>query len=156
MELAGPASSFFLDDTNLLNGDGEVRPPTQIKLSNPFLGNTCYDGSNSDPIQIKYTTGTTSPPPPNEPLEGKPGGVFSTNEGAIAHIVEGKLVDNSFAAPGVTGCGVAGSAELRSTRRRACPRRRVTTRRSSKANSRSRVPKRRRRPGKVVAGTLRS
>jgi len=112
VELAGPASSFFLDETNLLSSYGEALGlPVQIKLTNPFLGNTCYVGSNENPIHISYTTGTTNPPPPNEPLKGKAGGVFSTNEGAIVHIVEGKLVDNSFASPGVTGCGVAGGAD---------------------------------------------
>jgi len=112
IELVGPASGFFLNEVDLLEGYGEALGlPVQIKMSNPFLGNTCYDGSNSDPIQIKYTTGTTSPPPPNEPLEGKPGSLFSTNEGEIVHIVEGKLVDNSFAAPGVTGCGIGGGAD---------------------------------------------
>jgi len=112
IELAGPPSSFFVEQGNLLEGVGEALGlPTQIKFSNPFLGNTCYDGSNYNPIQISYTTGTTSPPPPNKPLEGKPGSLFSTNEGGIAHIIEGKLVDNSFAAPGVTGCGVGGGAD---------------------------------------------
>jgi hypothetical protein len=112
IELAGVPTSFFLNEENLLGGHGEALGlPTEIKLSNPFLGNTCYDGSNANPIQIKYTTGTTSPPPPNEPLEGKPGSLFSTNNGEIVHIVEGKLVDNSFAAPGVTGCGIGGGAD---------------------------------------------
>jgi hypothetical protein len=112
VELVGSPSSFFLNEENLLGGVGEALGlPTQIKLSNPFLGKTCSDGSNSEPIQISYTTGTTSPPPPNEPLEGKPGSLFSTNSGEIVHIVEGKLVDNSYAAPGVTGCGIGGGAD---------------------------------------------
>jgi hypothetical protein len=93
IELAGPASSFFLAETNLLEGYGEALGlPVQIKLSNPFLGTTCYDGSNSNPIQVEYTTGTTNPPAPNEPVTGKPGGLFSTISGEIVHIVEGELV----------------------------------------------------------------
>jgi hypothetical protein len=112
IEIVGPASGFFLNEENLLEGYGEALGlPAQVKLSNPFLGTTCYDGSNSDPIQIAYTTGTTSPPPPNVPITGKPGSLFSTNNGEIVHIVEGELVDNSFAAPGVTGCGVGGNAD---------------------------------------------
>jgi hypothetical protein len=112
VELVGDPSTFFLDEENLLGGVGEALGlPVQIKLSNPFLGKTCSDGSNSEPIQISYTTGTTNPPPPNVPMEGKPGELFSTNEGEIVHIVEGKLVDNSYAAPGVTGCGIGGNAD---------------------------------------------
>ena len=86
IELVGPASGFFLNEEDLLEGYGEALGlPTQIKLTNPFLGTTCYDGSNENPIQISYTTGTTSPPPPNEPITGKPGGLFSTNDGEIVH-----------------------------------------------------------------------
>jgi hypothetical protein len=113
VELAGPADSFFLDENSLVSAFGTaIGLPVQIKLSNPFLGSTCYVGSNSDPIQINYTTGTTSPPPPNEPWTGKPGRITTSGPGGeILHIIEGELVDNSFAVPGVSGCGINNGAD---------------------------------------------
>jgi hypothetical protein len=79
--------------------------PSKIKLSNPFLGNNCYIGSNSSPIVLAFTTGTTSPPPPNKPITGSPGTVSENASGSIATFSGGKLVNNSFAAPGASGCG---------------------------------------------------
>jgi len=77
----------------------------KVKLDNPFLGSSCYIGSNSNPIQLKLTTGTTSPPPPNTPISGSPGEPAGIEEGAIIAFKNNKLVDNSFAAPGANGCG---------------------------------------------------
>src|SRR5205807_4919536 len=51
------------------------------------------------------TTGTTSPPPPNEPISGKHGNLLDNHITKILTITENTLVDNSFAAPGVNGCG---------------------------------------------------
>jgi hypothetical protein len=79
--------------------------PVKAKLENPLLGESCYIGSDSEPMVFKLTTGTTSPPPPNEPLSGTRGKVVTRGEGLIAGFVGASLVDNSFAAPGVNGCG---------------------------------------------------
>jgi len=91
---------------NLLLQEGTALSlPAKIKLSNPFLGSSCYVGSNSKPIVLAFTTGTTSPPPPNTPITGNPGTLSSNESGSIATFSGGKLVNNSFAAPGANGCG---------------------------------------------------
>jgi hypothetical protein len=106
VELAGPASSVNLNVPNTVFGTGTaLGMPVKVKLSNPFLGSSCYIGSNSNPIQLNLTTGTTSPPPPNKPISGNPGEFSTVDEGAIVVLSKNRLVDNSFAAPGANGCG---------------------------------------------------
>jgi hypothetical protein len=106
VELAGPASSIKISTANLLFETGTALSlPTKIKLSNPFLGSNCYIGSNSKPVVIDFTTGETSPPPPNKPIHGA-AGTFSLNEAeTLVTLSGGSLVNNSFAAPGASGCG---------------------------------------------------
>jgi hypothetical protein len=80
--------------------------PIRVHLINPggLLGNSCYVGSPASPIQLKLATGTTAPPPPNEPITGKaPKFGFGTPAG-VSRFSEGIFVDNSFAAPGANGC----------------------------------------------------
>lgn len=106
-ELAGPASSIVLNTANLLEATGTALSlPVKLKLGNPFLGNSCYGGSNRHPIVLELTTGTTSPPKPNKPITGNPGTLSSSEGGTILVLTENKLVNNSFAAPGVEGCGL--------------------------------------------------
>jgi hypothetical protein len=107
VELAGPASSVDFEFNNLLLGlDGTaVSMPVKIKLENPLLGNNCYVGSNASPVVLNFTTGTTSPPPPNQPLAGDPGEFFVNPAGDILASKGNSLVDNSFAAPAAKGCG---------------------------------------------------
>jgi hypothetical protein len=105
-ELAAPASSIGLNEENLLDGTGiALSLPVKIKLSNPFLGEECYIGSSAHPIVLNLTTGTTSPPEPNEPIKGKVGIVTTNGDGSILTISENSLVNNSFAAPRASGCG---------------------------------------------------
>ena len=106
VELAGPASAIKINTVNLLIESGTALSlPTKIKLSNPFLGSNCYIGSNSKPVVIDFTTGATSPPPPNESIHGS-GGTLTVNEaGTLITLSGGSLVNNSFAAPGASGCG---------------------------------------------------
>jgi len=105
-ELAGSASAIALNLENALSGTGTALSlPTKLKLGNPFLGNHCYGGSNSHPITLNLTTGTTSPPKPNKPITGNPG-TLEIEEEEIIVINGNSLVDNSFAAPGVEGCGL--------------------------------------------------
>lgn len=92
-ELAGQPSNFTF---------GSVTLPIKVHMINPVLGNNCYIGSNSNPIVLNNTTGTTSPPPPNEPITGVEGEFSETGE--IAYFKNGTYVDNSFAAPGASGC----------------------------------------------------
>jgi hypothetical protein len=84
-------------------GDFEaVQLPVKVHLENPFLGSSCYIGSNSSPIVINLTTGTTSPPPPNTPIKGSKGTIEVAGEGAIDIFRKNSLVNNSFAARGPT------------------------------------------------------
>jgi hypothetical protein len=94
-ELAGEPTNFTIQSVTL---------PIKVHLTNPagLLGSTCYLGSEAEPITLHLTTGTTSPPPPNEPITGVKPEVAS--EGGIAKYQNGTYVDNSFAAPGVNGC----------------------------------------------------
>lgn len=105
-ELAAPASSIALNEENLLGEEGTALSlPVKVKLDNPLLGSECYIGSNSSPVVLNLTTGTTSPPLPNKPIKGSAGNLESNAEGTILTISKNSLVNNSFAAPGVTGCG---------------------------------------------------
>lgn len=105
-EIAGPVSGIKLSLLNTLLGTGTaLELPVKVKLDNPFLGSNCYIGSNSNPIKVKLTTGTTSPPPPNTPITGTPGELGGLEEGAIVFNKKNRLVDNAFAAPGASGCG---------------------------------------------------
>ncbi len=107
-ELAAPASSIGLSTQNLIFGEGiALSLPVKVKLSNPLLGESCYVGSNAKPIVIDFTTGVTSPPPPNKPITGKEGELEILEKGQIVRIKNNSLVNNSFAAPGAEGCGGA-------------------------------------------------
>ena len=105
-ELAGPASSVKIHAFNLLEGKGTaLLLPVKVRLENTFLGSSCYVGSNSHPVNLELTTGTTSPPEPNKPISGSPGEAELIEEGNILTIKNNVLVNNSFAAPEAEGCG---------------------------------------------------
>jgi hypothetical protein len=105
-ELAVPASQIGLNENNLLAENGTALTlPVKIRLENPFLGSACYIGSNSSPVTLKLTTGTTAPPAPNKPIKGKLGTLTTRSESRILVISNNTLVDNAFSAPGVSGCG---------------------------------------------------
>jgi hypothetical protein len=105
-ELAAPASHIHISLANLLHGTGvALELPVKVHLENPLLGSACYIGSNSSPIVIPLTTGTTSPPPPNTPIKGNPGTVEGIEGGEIIVVKNNSLVNNSFAAPATNGCG---------------------------------------------------
>jgi hypothetical protein len=76
----------------------------KVHLINPVLGNNCYVGSNSSPIKLNLTYGTTSPPPPNKPISGVEPLLTVEPVRQIAEVKGGTYVDNSFAAPGANGC----------------------------------------------------
>jgi hypothetical protein len=106
-ELAKPASSVVLSPENLIIAEGTALTlPVRLKLGNPLLGNSCYGGSSSHPITLNLTTGTTSPPKPNKPISGKTGTITEGEDGEVLVITENSLVNNSFSAPGVEGCGL--------------------------------------------------
>ena len=106
VEIAGPATNIEISTLNLLIEQGTALSlPVKIKLSNAILGSNCYIGSNSSPIVIDFTSGTTEPPPPNEPISGSSGELSVGGEGKIITLSGGSLVNNSFGAPGAKGCG---------------------------------------------------
>jgi hypothetical protein len=99
-ELAVPASSVVLNLTHALSRSGTaLKLPIKVKLENPLLGEECYIGSNANPIELELTTGTSGS------LEGSKGENKSKAEGEIQVVEDSKLVDGTFSAPGVTGCG---------------------------------------------------
>ena len=81
-----------------------VTVPVKLKLDNPILGSNCYIGSNSNPVRLVLTTGTTSPPLPNRPISGNIGTPAFTE--TLFTLTGAVSVDNSFAVPGATGCGL--------------------------------------------------
>jgi hypothetical protein len=106
VELAGPASGIKVNTLNLIIEKGTALSlPAKIKLSNPFLGSNCYIGSNASPVVIDFTTGATAPPPPNTSIHGSKGTVTVNGAGTLVTLSGGQLVNNSFAAPGASGCG---------------------------------------------------
>lgn len=80
--------------------------PVKVHLENPLLGSTCYIGSNTEPINLNLTTGTTAPPAPNKPITGVPSGEFEeeAERPAVIKSSGGLFVDNAFAVPGASGC----------------------------------------------------
>jgi hypothetical protein len=94
-ELAGTPTFIDLNNAVL---------PIKAHLVNPVLGPNCYVGSNGNPITLNLTTGTTEPPPPNEPITGQTPTPSVDPVLEIFHAKNGIFVDNSFAAPGASGC----------------------------------------------------
>jgi hypothetical protein len=100
VELAAPATSITLSTENLIAESGTALGlPVKVKLSNAILGNNCYLGSNAKPVQINFTTGTDGS------VKGSRGELSFKEEFTLITISGGKLVNGSFAAPGVSGCG---------------------------------------------------
>jgi hypothetical protein len=97
-ELAAPASSIGINEGNILGESGTALSlPVKIKLSNVFLGGACYIGSNAHPVVLNLTTGTSGT------LKGSAGTINVI--GGLLTDTGSKLVDNTFEAPKVNGCG---------------------------------------------------
>ena len=142
VELAGPASRIEVNLVNLLFEKGTaISLPVKIKLSNAILGSNCYLGSDSSPIVIDFTSGETSPPPPNEPIHGAPGRRKTTKPGRYSRSAEGRSSTTPTrlrARTGAAGCSPSSSTRW-STRSSACPRRRGPTPRCWKESCSSAV-----------------
>jgi hypothetical protein len=114
LELAVPASDIYFNEAMLaLQAPFPPYPPAlvlpvQIKLENVLLGNQCYIGSSTEPIILSFTSGTTSPPPPNKPINGNPGEQTSRANGEILVSKHSTIVANAFPVPKATGCGPLG------------------------------------------------
>jgi|SRR5215213_5333732 len=76
----------------------EFTLPVKIHLINGTLGNNCYVGSNTNPIVWNLTTGTSGK------LTGTPPKVTFQESPEILIAKSGKYVDNTWAAPGASGC----------------------------------------------------
>jgi hypothetical protein len=113
VELAASPLDIELNEAALLNENKETAFgfPVEIRLQNKFLGTNCYVGNYAEPIHVPFITGETSPPPPNTPIHGALGTIKVGGGGQILKIEGTKLVNNSYASPGVKGCGVEGGAD---------------------------------------------
>jgi len=106
--VANTKNPAILDLTRLAQEEGTaVTLPVRIHLKNPLLGNTCYIGSESSPIELHLTTGATSPNPPNTSIHGAKGELSAPSEKELAYIrlANNSLVDNAFSVPVAEGCG---------------------------------------------------
>jgi hypothetical protein len=96
-ELAG------IPDPNPLQEPIELPIKAHLTTPSNVLGKNCYVGSFTSPIKLNLIVGTTSPPGPNKPITGKVP-ELNFDEKGIIHFDNGQFVDNSFAAPGASGC----------------------------------------------------
>jgi hypothetical protein len=116
-ELVAPARAIGVNTQNLIEAKGiGLSLPMKVKLSNPFLGASCYIGSNAHPIVISLTTGATRPSSSSSsspgPAAGKPGHAKFKDDYNLVTLSEDTLIGDSFPAPRVTGCGGALSAQV--------------------------------------------
>jgi hypothetical protein len=99
-ELAKPASSVTLNFLNYVSASGTALSlPIKVHLENPLLGSSCFVGTNSNPIIVNLTTGTSGA------VTGSPGEQVERGEGQILDLEHSSLVNNVFSAPGANGCG---------------------------------------------------
>jgi hypothetical protein len=106
LELAKPASAIRLSEVHLAEGVGiALKMPVKVHLENPFLGGSCYVGSESAPINWELTSGETVPPKGTAPITGKIGEVSFLEGARILRLTGNELVDNTWAAPSSNGCG---------------------------------------------------
>jgi hypothetical protein len=101
--VANEHNPALLNLDSFTSGEGSALTlPVRVHLKNPLLGSGCYIGSESSPLELHLTDGTTSPPPPNKPISGHLGS-FNFEEQVI--VIQNSLVDNAFSAPAAEGCG---------------------------------------------------
>jgi hypothetical protein len=103
VELTGPTkglTNIKLNTENLLFEEGTALGlPVKFKLDNAILGSNCYIGSESKPVQIDFTSGTSGS------QKGSAGTLSFNPSFTIITIAGGKLVNGTFAAPAASGCG---------------------------------------------------
>jgi hypothetical protein len=99
-ELAGDSDDIRFDFASF-----GLSVPVKVRLVNTLLGMDCHIGTNSRPVVLNLITGTTSPPPPNRPITGRVGttGFIPPN---IITVTNNLNVENSFAVPGASSCGL--------------------------------------------------
>jgi hypothetical protein len=113
IELAKPAEDMLISLAALLSETSETALgfPVMVRLNNGFFGKYCTVGSTQNPINVQFITGETAPPPPNTPIHGTLGEIKVIGEGNILQVLGDRLVNNSFASPGVQNCGKNGGAD---------------------------------------------
>ncbi|HEX6825867.1 MAG TPA: hypothetical protein VF077_06055 [Nitrospiraceae bacterium] len=104
LELTGPSKGLTDVQLNTANLIFEEKTalglPVKIHLENDaILGPNCYIGSDSDPVQLDFTTGSSSN------LKGSAGKSTNNEQKGIIAFSDGKLVNNTFEAPRASGCG---------------------------------------------------
>jgi hypothetical protein len=79
--------------------------PVEFHLINPLLGNNCYIGSADNPVVLNPSlTGSAI-------IENDPRPRYHPDTQVI-QINDARATDNTFTAPGVTGCGPGGTANV--------------------------------------------
>jgi hypothetical protein len=93
-----------------LGRDIKVTLPVQVQLKNLLLGPHCVIGTPANPVVLHLTTGTSAAPDGVTPLQGKTGtpGQPDLGSATVLEFAGQELVDNGFAVPGATGCGLLG------------------------------------------------
>jgi hypothetical protein len=107
-------NQLIINEFRLVNAEGAgLVIPLRLHLVNPVLGDSCYIGSESNPLQLHLTVGATHPPEGFESLHGTLGNVETLEEEnqAMVHVTGNSLVDNTFPVPGAEGCGDSSSGE---------------------------------------------
>jgi hypothetical protein len=106
--VANAKNPVIFSEFQLSRGEGPaVILPLRVHLKNPFLGKSCYIGSEASPLELHLTDGETHPPAGFTPLHGKKGTpeTLEENELPSIRLTENTLVDNTFPSPGTEGCG---------------------------------------------------
>lgn len=103
VELLGPSKGLTkvnLNTTNLLFEEGTALGlPVRIHLSNAILGSSCYLGSESDPVQLNFTTGKSGS------LTGSAGELTPNETFTKLTFSGGRFVDGTYSAGHTYGCG---------------------------------------------------
>jgi hypothetical protein len=103
VELTGPTKGLThinLNTTHLLEEKGTALGlPVKIHLTNAILGSSCYVGSESEPVQINFSTGTSGS------LKGTAGTLTPNAKFTLLTFTGGKFVDGTYAVGHTYGCG---------------------------------------------------
>lgn len=111
---AGEPSNFNLDGVTS-SGTPVVTQPVKVHLQSELLGPDCYIGSDSEPIVMQFRVLVEAPSFEDFRFESfKPDGERG-EEGASMMgklgVLDETVGDESFAVPGVSGCGPRGSLD---------------------------------------------
>ncbi|KLR60603.1 PDK repeat-containing protein [Actinobacteria bacterium IMCC26207] len=86
---------------NPITGVASLNISVKISIQGAPQGQDLTSACGISPINLSFKTGTTNPPIPNEPISGVP---YNDETGRAT------FVDNSFSAPGASGCATLGAA----------------------------------------------